>query len=291
MRAFARIFTGLTALVALAAGALFFIVYRFEAPGPLQDETTVQIPRGSGLNAIADRLEEAGIVEDRWIFIAGVMLERRERSLQAGEYAFAPGISAEEAMEKLSRGDTISYTVTIPEGRTSAEIVAILQAEDLLTGEIASVPPEGSLLPETYHFVRGDSRQSVLDRMTAAMDGAIAEVWANRADDLPIETPEEAVVLASIIEKETGIAGERAMVASVMVNRLKRGMPLQSDPTVIYALTEGTAPLGRELLRSDWDVESPYNTYQVTGLPPGPIANPGRASLEAAVNPAETTYF
>jgi UPF0755 protein len=291
MRAAARIFAALTALAALAAGAVAFLLYAFGAPGPLTEEKVVMIPRGAGLNLIAERLEEAGVIESRWIFIGGVVLEGRERSLKAGEYAFAPGVSAKGVMDLLRRGQTISYALTVPEGRTSAEIVAMLQAEDKLTGDIEEVPPEGSLLPETYHFTRGDTRQGVIDRMRKAMDEAVAEAWAGRAEDLPISTVEEAVILASIIEKETGVADERPLVASVMVNRLRRGMPLQSDPTVIYALTKGAAPLGRELLRSDWAVESEYNTYRVPGLPPGPIANPGRASLEAAVNPAKTDYL
>lgn len=291
MRAFARIFAAITALAVLAVGALAYLLHRFEAPGPLAEQTVVEIPRGAGLDAIADRLERAGVVDNRWIFVGGVMLGREERNLKAGEYAFAPGISAEGAMELLLRGETVAYSVTIPEGRTSAEIVAILQNDRRLTGDVAAVPPDGSLLPETYRIVRGDSRQSVLDRMSRAMDQAVREAWADRADGLPIETPEQAVVLASIVEKETAVAGERALVAGVMVNRLRRGMPLQSDPTVIYALTRGEAPLGRALLRSDWEIDSPYNTYRVTGLPPGPIANPGRASLEAAVRPAATDYL
>lgn len=291
MRALARTFAALTALVAIAAGAFYFVMLEFQEPGALAEETIVQISRGTGLNAIADRLVEAEVIDNRWIFIAGVYANRRERALQAGEYAFPANVSPEEAMILMATGQTVTYSVTVPEGRTSAEIVAILQDEDRLTGEIESVPPEGSLLPETYHYVRGDSRDGILDRMEAAMDEALAAAWENREEGLPYETPAEALTMASIVEKETGVAGERPMVASVFVNRLRRGMPLQSDPTVIYALTGGAAPLGRELLRTDWEFESPYNTYHVAGLPPGPIANPGIQSIQAALNPADTDYL
>lgn len=291
MRALARIFAGLTAVAVIAAGAFYFVMLEFQEPGTLAEETIVQVPRGTGLNAIADRLAEADVIDNRWIFIAGVYANRQERALQAGEYAFPANVSPEEAMGLMATGQTVTYSVTVPEGRTSAEIVAILQEEDRLAGEIESVPPEGALLPETYHYVRGDSRESILGRMEAAMDEALATAWEAREEGLPYETPEEALTMASIIEKETGVAGERPMVASVFVNRLRRGMPLQSDPTVIYALTEGAAPLGRELLRTDWAFESPYNTYHVTGLPPGPIANPGIQSIQAALNPADTDYL
>lgn len=287
----ARLFAGLMMLALVAAGGLYYVVQQFRAPGPLAEERIVQIERGLGLRTIAERLERDGVVADARVFVAGALLLRGERGLQAGEYAFPPGFSAEEAMRLLQSGQTVAHAITIPEGRTSAEIVALLMADDRLTGDVAELPAEGSLLPETYRINRGDSRQQVLDRMGAAMQAAVAELWERRADGLPFETPQQAVILASIVEKETGVGAERPLVASVFVNRLRRGMPLQSDPTVIYAITQGREPLGRELFRSDWTFSSPYNTYQNTGLPPGPIANPGRAAIAAALDPADSPYF
>lgn len=291
LSALARLFAGLVMLAVIAAGGLFYGVQQFRAPGPLAEDRVLVIERGLGMRTIADRLEAEGVIANRYIFVAGAMLYRGDRSLQAGEYIFPAGISADGAMRLLQGGQTVAHSITVPEGRTSTEIVALLRADERLTGEIETVPPDGSLLPETYRITRGDSRQQVLDRMAAAMQAALAELWEQRAEGLPLETPEEAVILASIIEKETGVGAERALVASVFVNRLRRGMPLQSDPTVIYALTEGREPLGRELLRSDWAFDSPYNTYQNRGLPPGPIANPGRAAIAAALNPDDSPYL
>ncbi len=286
-----RTFAAATALAVLAAAAMFFFLREFQSPGPLADDLVLEIPRGSGLSAIADRLAAEGVVRDRWIFYGGVMLNQQERALRAGEYLFPAGVSAAGAMEILRSGRAVAYSVTIPEGLTSREIVDLLMASPDLTGEITDVPPEGTLLPETYQFTRGDGRSDIVARMQAAMDETLQALWPNRAEGLPIATAEEAVILASIIEKETGIGSEREVVAGVFVNRLNRGMLLQTDPTVIFALTNGEAPLGRELWRRDLDVDSPYNTYRYPGLPPGPIANPGRSALEAALAPADTDYL
>ncbi|MEQ8967046.1 MAG: endolytic transglycosylase MltG [Azospirillaceae bacterium] len=292
LRWLARVFAALTAAAVLGGLALGWAVWQFRAPGPLEEETIVLIERGTGLRTIATRLEEAGIVADDRLFLLGVYLNRAERSLRAGEYAFPPAASGRQAMAILRSGESVSYTLTVPEGLTSREILASLEEEERLTGEVPDPPPaEGTLLPETYAFHRNDTRAAMIERMRAEMDETVAALWAERAEDLPIETPEEAVILASIIEKETGVDGERRMVASVFHNRLDRGMPLQSDPTVIYALTEGEGPLDRALTRQDWQVESAYNTYRIPGLPPGPIANPGREAIAAAVNPDETDYL
>ena len=194
-------------------------------------------------------------------------------------------------MRIIASGRSIAYPITVAEGLTSAEVVTLLQEDARLTGDIAGTPPEGTLLPETYRVHRGDDRQALLDRMQQSMRETMDELWPGRAADLPYETREQALVLASIIEKETAVPEERGVVAGVFVNRLRRGMRLETDPTVIYALTEGRGPLGRRLLRADLDVDSPYNTYRVAGLPPGPIANPGRASIAAALNPEETDYL
>lgn len=193
----------------------------------------------------------------------------------------------------LVDGRTVVHRVTVPEGLTSVEIVAIVAASEVLEGAVPPPPVQGALLPETYHVARGDERAAVIGRMAEAMNEALARLWPTRAPDLPLASPAEAVILASIVEKETGIAAERAKVAGVFYNRLALGMPLQSDPTVVFALTDGKMPLGRALTRDDLAIDDPYNTYKVNGLPPGPIANPGLASLEAVLKPEATDalYF
>lgn len=281
----------LVVAVVVAAATAYFGYRHYQKPGPLASETTLIVESGSGVAAIARQLEEAGVIADARLFQAAARLTEQAPKLRAGEYRFEAGISLEETLAKLTSGDTVVRKVTIPEGLTSAETVKLIEDTEGLSGEIAEVPPEGTLLPETFHFTYGDSRAGLIERMRADMQAALEELWKQRDENLPISTPEEAVILASIIEKETAVDSERPQVASVFVNRLNRGMPLQSDPTVIYALTEGKGPLGRDLTRADWKLESPYNTYQTTGLPPGPIANPGRASLRAALQPAKTDYL
>lgn len=275
----------------IGGGAWIFLKQQFDAAGPLAQETVVIVPRGAGLSAIAEDLASAGVISDPLLFSLGVRLFGDARALQAGEYAFPAGSSMREAAALLASGRTVVHRLTVPEGLTSVEVVDLLAAAEPLTGEIAAVPPDGALLPETYHFHRGDSRESVLQRMQQSMDEALAELWAKRQENLPLQSVEEALTLASIVEKETGVDSERPLVASVFMNRLRKGMPLQSDPTVVYGITEGKAPLGRSLTRGDLAAPTPYNTYQIAGLPPGPIANPGRAALEAAMNPAESDYF
>jgi UPF0755 protein len=292
MRRLGVITAVVVAFVAVIAGGLWiYLQQQFEAPGPLQQETVVIVPRGAGLVAIAEDLAAGGVIADPDIFVLGVRLFADARALKAGEYAFAPGSSMKEAAELLASGRTLVHRLTVPEGLTSVEVVALLVMAEPLTGEIVTVPPDGALLPETYHFHRGDSREAVLERMRQSMSEALAELWPKRAESLPLQSPEEALVLASIVEKETGVDSERALVAGVFVNRLRKGMPLQSDPTVVYGITGGEAPLGRSLTRKDLAEPTPYNTYQIAGLPPGPIANPGRAALEAALNPASTEYI
>ncbi len=281
----------LSLLLLLAAVGAWIGWQRYTAPGPLTADTAIVIPRGSGVQAIADQLADAGVVRTRWDMLAAAKLRDSARRLRAGEYAFTPGMSLRGVLDLLESGKTVVRRITIPEGLTAHEIVAMLRAEPALAGEIAEIPADGTLLPETYHFSFGDSRAAVLDRMEAAMRATLAELWAARRPDLPLKTPEEAVILASIVEKETGVASERAKVAGVFVNRLRQGMRLQSDPTTIYALTGGKGPLDRPLTRADWKVESPYNTYFVDGLPPGPIANPGRASLAATLDPESHDYL
>ncbi|WP_343712931.1 endolytic transglycosylase MltG [Inquilinus sp.] len=291
LRALARALVFLVVLAAVIGGGVAWFLHSYRAPGPLTAPATLVVERGSGLTAIAAQLEAAGVIQNRWVFLAGTALEGGDRSLKAGEYAFPAGISPADAADLLARGSNVSHKITIPEGLTSAEIAALIQAEPLLTGEIGDVPAEGSLLPETYQFIRGDTRAAMVERMRKAMREALDSLWARRSNGLPFKSPQEAVTMASIVEKETGVPAERPVVASVFLNRLQAGMPLQADPTVIYALTQGKKPLGRALTRADWKLESPYNTYLVVGLPPGPIANPGRDALAAVLKPAVTDYY
>ncbi|MDP6352529.1 MAG: endolytic transglycosylase MltG, partial [Alphaproteobacteria bacterium] len=227
------------------------------------------------------------------LFALAVIGARAEGALQAGEYRLEAAVSPRAVMEQLVAGRTVVHRLTVPEGLTSAEIVALVETDDALSGIVAARPPEGSLLPETYHFARGDDRSALLARMAAEMTRALGELWSARSADLPLDTVGDALILASIIEKETGLAIERPRIAGVFVNRLRKGMRLQSDPTVVYGLTGGDGPLDRALTRADLAQAHAYNTYIIKGLPTGPIANPGRASIAAALNPEETEdlYF
>jgi UPF0755 protein len=289
-----RIFAGTLALAVGAAGGIGVWGYqRYSAPGPLEQAETVVIPRGSGLEAIAITLGDSGVIGSPLVFVAAAKLSGTFRELKAGEYQFPAGISIEGVLEQMRQGRTVVHRLTVPEGLTSAQVVALLEREAMLTGNLAKPPKEGSLLPETYHYAYGDSRSTLIERMQTAMTQTLAEAWKTRDQNLPFETPQQALTLASIVEKETGIAAERPRVAGVFVNRLEAGMKLQSDPTVIYALSDGSGELGRALTRNDWKFESPYNTYVATGLPPGPIANPGKASIQAVMKPErhEFLYF
>ncbi len=278
-------------LALIAGGAALVALDRFEREGPLAEDVTVVVPRGANLSAISRLLYQSGVVEDARVFKWGVRLLGLAHDLKAGEYAFPAGVSMRGALEILDRGETVARWLTVAEGLTSTEIVALVAAAEGLSGEPGPVPPEGSLLPETYHYSRDDDRAALIDRMQSGMEVVLAELWPERAEGLPIKTPEEAVILASIVEKETGVAEERPLVASVFINRLKRRMRLQSDPTVVYGLTLGKGPLGRALIFRDLDKPTPYNTYTNGGLPPGPIANPGRAAIAAVLNPAQTRYL
>jgi UPF0755 protein len=280
---------------AVVAGAVAYWSYQdFRASGPSTAETTVVIERGASVRAIAQQLQDQGVIRNGQVFALAVRFLADGDSLKAGEYRFPAAISAEQAMRMMIEGTVIEYRVTVAEGLTSAQVLAVVAAAPDLAGEApAEIPAEGSLLPETYAFTRGDTRADIVARMAEAMDKTMAELWPKRAKDLPIATPEEAIILASIVEKETGLAAERPRVAAVFVNRLRLGMPLQSDPTIIYFLTGGKGPLDRSLTYADLDKPDPYNTYLNPGLPPGPIANPGRAAIEAVLNPPDTKdlYF
>jgi UPF0755 protein len=277
-------------LLAVVLGALaYWGNQRFEEPGPLAQDKVVNIPRGLGVRDIGELLAREGVIRDPWIFVAGaVAMKVRGADLKFGEYQFAKGASARDVAETMNEGKVVQHQFTVAEGLTSEQIVARLLEHDKLTGAIREVPREGSLLPDGYRFSRGTTRDDMVKRMQAAQQRILKEAWDRRASDLPVKSPEQLLILASIIEKETGKSDERTRVAAVFVNRLKTKMKLQSDPTIIYGLVGGKGSLGRGILRSEITQPTPYNTYVIEGLPPGPIANPGRASIEAAANPART---
>ena len=281
----------------LLTGALaIWLRQSVDKPGPLAQSAAVIVSKGDAGLDIAERLEKAGVIDDRRVFmvhyytarIQGAATGIDRSSLKAGEYEFAKAASVRQVLDTVISGRGVLHKLTVPEGLTSRQIVDRLKADLGLTGDITEVPPEGSLLPDTYKYSRGASRQEIVDRMRAEHTKLVAALWAGRAPDVPIKTPEEALVLASIVEKETGRADERPKVAAVFVNRIRKGMRLQSDPTIVYGLVGGQGPLGRGITRADIDSKTPYNTYQIDGLPPGPICNPGRAALTATLNPPAT---
>jgi UPF0755 protein len=262
-------------------------------PGPLGQDKVVVVPRNIGTSEIADLLRREGVIERPLLFQIYGYLNRQRGQLKAGEFAFKARTSIDDAIDTLIQGKAILHSFTAPEGLTSEQIVARLRDNDILTGDVTDVPREGALMPDTYRFERGMTRQQMLNLMQEKQRQAISQVWAKRSPDLPIRTPQELIILASIVEKETGRGDERPRVAGVFVNRLTKRMKLQSDPTIVYGLVGGKGTLGRGILRSEIEKPTPYNTYVVEGLPPGPIANPGRAALEAAANPMKTkdVYF
>lgn len=278
-------------VAAVCAGGIFYWGYaEFHAPGPGERETVVLVPKGAGLNKIAVLLHENRIVRQPAIFVWGARAYGEGRAIRAGEYAFEPGVSPRQVLTALTDGKTVLRLLTVPEGLSAHDVAALIRDADGLEGSVA-VPPEGSILPETYSYEYGESRARILERMQGAMRETLARLWQDRAEGLPFTDPRQAVVLASIVERETGIPSERARVAAVFVNRLRRGMRLQSDPTVVYGLTLGLRPLGRPISRNDLNTDHPYNTYRIPALPPGPIANPGREALEVVLHPAETDEF
>jgi len=281
-------------VVMAAVGALSALLYhQFESPGPLQVSRVVAIPKGEGRIEIAARLEQHGVISNRWTFIACYLLRNalsdKPVELKAGEYEIKKYASMADVLNTLVQGKSILSKLTIPEGLTSQQIVERVRAAPDLVGDITEIPPEGSLLPDTYRFSKGMARQELLERMKVDMQRYLAQAWAKRQADLPLKSPQEAIIFASIVEKETGRPDERNRVAGVFMNRLRKGMRLESDPTVIYGIAGGRGSLGRPLTRSDLRQQTPHNTYRIKGLPPTPICNPGRSAIEATLNPAATT--
>jgi len=287
------IFTVLIVISIAVGAALFFGKQRFDSEGPLAEDKVVNIPRGLGIRDIADVLQREGVIDQPYIFMGSVIALKARGELKYGEYQFSKHASIADVVDTIIEGKVVQHAFTVPEGLTSEQIVARLLESTALTGQIKEIPREGTLLPETYRFTRGMTREQIIQRMQQAHRRVLQDVWEHRMPDLPVKTPEQLVTLASIVEKETGRPDERTRVAAVFVNRLKTRMRLQTDPTIIYGLTGGKGSLGRPIQKNEIDQPTPYNTYVIDGLPPGPIANPGRASLEAAANPARTKeiYF
>ncbi len=301
---------GLTICVVLVAGVFWWGAAQFQKEGPLQESRLFTVERGQGANTIAYKLYEENLIHDPYIFMIGTTVLGAHTDLKAGEYELSPGMSAQDLMHLLRGGKTVVRRFTIREGLTSYEIVQHLKHIEALSGGVGAVPPEGSLLPNTYDFQLNEPREKILMRLQNNMIDTIktackidrenlsfVEVLRLRCGQEPLETVHDVLTLASIVEKETAVAHERNKVAGVFINRLKRGIALQTDPTVIYAITkgkhknEGKGPLGRRLLKKDLAIDSPYNTYKHAGLPPGPIANPGKASIEAVLAPESHDYI
>lgn len=282
--------------VVLVAGVVFFLGKReFTRQGPSETTETVTIKPNTGTREIANLLEREGVIRDARVFLVGLRAHDADSSLKAGEYEIKPGASMQDVMELLQSGRSVMYSLTIPEGLTVKQIFDRIAQTEELTGEMPTeLPAEGMLSADTLRFMRGLSRQEVVNKLQADQRQLVQSIWDRRIEDLPLKTIDEFVALASIVEKETGRADERSRVAAVFINRLNKGMRLQSDPTVVYGIFGGEGkPSDRPIYRSDLEKETPYNTYMIKGLPPTPIANPGRAALEAVANPSRTNdlYF
>src|SRR6266404_3433988 len=283
------VITSILVLMIGVGGAYIYGRQKIEAPGPLPEDKIVNIPARAGMADIADILQRESVIDNnRWAFIGSVFALKARSELKPGEYLFQKNASLRDVIGIIVEGKVVQHAVTIPEGLTSEQILARLSENEIFAGTVREIPREGTLLPETYKFPRGTTRDQVIARMQQTQKRMLAEIWERRNPDIPIKTPEQLITLASIVEKETGKADERTRVAAVFVNRLRQKMKLQSDPTIIYGLVGGKGSLGRPIMRSEIEQPTPYNTYVIDGLPPGPIANPGRASLEAAANPART---
>jgi len=281
----------LIVVLVLTGGILDWGKMRMNERGDFVEDVVFEVKAGDRLQGVSERLEKRHLISSATIFRVAARMSGADMKLKYGEYRLPAYSSMQQILDILTSGKALTYQVTIPEGLTSFQVVALLMDEPLLTGDIKEIPPEGSLAPDTYAISKGDSRAALIRRMTIAQHKIITDAWGPRAPDLPLKTPDDALTLASIIEKETGKPEERPIIASVFINRLRLGMRLQTDPTVIYGLTKGKGTLGRGLRQSELRKRTPYNTYLIKGLPPTPIANPGKAAIEAALNPADTDYL
>lgn len=259
--------------------------------GPAEQNTVVLINKGAGSSLVANKLQKAGVINKPWLFKIVARISGLDKKLKAGEYEFPAKISMNDVLQKMKNGEIVYRQITLAEGLTTKQMLQTIEENEFLSGEISVEAKDGELLPETYTFIRGDSKDNVVKQAKKAMTEAIDNAWDNRDEFIPLKNKNELLILASIIEKETGVREERGLVASVFVNRLKKRMRLQTDPTVIYALTLGQKDLGRLLTKKDLQIDSPYNTYKYYGLPPSAICNPGKESLEAAANPELSDYL
>jgi UPF0755 protein len=289
----ARLLAALLVAAGLLAAAGLWVLYELDRPGPHTQDVTVVLPRGTGARAMGSRVVAAGAVRDPLLFLGAALLADKAGALKPGEYRLPAGASARGIVDLLAEGKTVVRQLTVPEGLTVKQVLALVAEADGLQDAVAETPPEGALAPETYNYSWGDGRADVVTRMRRTQSKLLADLWAQRAADLPLASPQEALTLASIVERETGVPEERPRIAAVFINRLKKGMKLQSDPTVIYGISGGLGVLDRPLSRADLQKPLPHNTYVIDALPPTPIANPGRAALQAVVKPLATDdlYF
>jgi peptidoglycan lytic transglycosylase G len=293
MRVVRRLMITVVPLALALGGAWLYAWHWYAAPGPLTAAKTVLIAPGLGFRGIARVLAQEGVIGQPLLYMLRVRLAQQHAALQAGEYAFLPGIAPQAVTQKLTQGAVVLHSLTIPAGVVSDDIRVLLAQEPLLTGDLPDTIAEGAVLPETYVFRRGDSRTQVLARMQVQMQAALANAWQARQPDVPLRTPQEALILASIVEKETGLPQERGRVAAVFLNRLRRGMKLQADPTTVYGIFRASGERKAGLTTRDLASDSPYNTYRIPGLPPGPITHPSQAAIEAVLHPPESAelYF
>ncbi len=296
-RSFGRVLASLAGILLFAGGLLgaaaFYGKTAFEEPGPLAENRIFAVARGMSTPEIAGALETAGIISDDKVFLAAAYISGNHQRMKAGEYEIPQRASMAEVMALIVAGKELVYKVTVPEGWTVAQVIERVSAHQNLEGPVTAAPAEGTILPETYVFRRGMTRDALIEQMRAAQTEFFDQLWKKRVPNLPFDTKEEALILASIVEKETAVPAERPLIAAVFINRLRKGMRLQSDPTIIYGITGGRTKLDRPILKSDIEKTTPYNTYRIAGLPPTPIANPGKESIAAVLNPADSKalYF
>lgn len=280
----------------LGFGACIFCLFlwgkqEIQAPLAFKQSVVIELPKGAGASVLASKLLARGVLKNTFLFRLISRFQGYDQCLKAGEYELTPNMTIDEILNKICSGKVVMHTLTLPEGLTTTQMIKIIEQSPYLTGDLTEDAAEGEILPETYTFVKGESKNKILRLAKEAMQKELEEIWQGRNPDLPLHSKNELLVLASIIEKETGVSSEREMVSSVFVNRLNKNMLLQTDPTVIYALTLGKEELKRPLYRQDLAIDSVFNTYKYKGLPPYPICNPGIESIKAAAHPAQSPYF